>query len=198
MGRMFVEEDVDNSYRIAQGDESAFDAFYKKHWQFVYDSAFKRLDDREAAQDITQEVFSQFWQQHQANRVREIENMRAYLFVAVRNQVLKWIERERKYIPISDSLSQLQTHAGGPDSAMLFNELYTAYHKVVELLSPQQRLIFKLRYDEGLSSHEIADELQISDKTVRNQLGRALGKVKAVFFCWYLLMTLLMEIPWQS
>ncbi len=190
MGKIFVEEDEEIVYRITKGDESAFDLFYERHWKFVFNAAFKRVEDREAAQDITQEVFCQFWQQHQSDKVPVIGNVRAYLYGTVRNQVFKWIDREKKYVSISETLDELLERSGEPDAAMLFDELFSTYRKVVERLSPQQRLIFNLRYEEGKTSQEIAEELKLSDKTVRNQLGRALGKVKAVFMSgWFFLVS---------
>src|SRR5690606_3053502 len=96
-----------------------------------------------------------------------------------RNHVFKWMEKEKRFVSISDVLDRLERKCESADAAILYEELLASYREVVEKMSPQQRLVFQMRYDEGLASQEIAGLLQVSEKTVRNQLGRAIGKVKS-------------------
>lgn len=142
----------------------------------------------EAAKDISQEVFSQLWLYLQSGQAPVIGNPQAYLYIAVRNHVFKHMERERRFVPISDVFGMLQRQDDATDAGLLFDELLMAYHRFIEQLPPQQRVIFRLRYDEGMTSNEIADQLQLSEKTVRNQLGRALGKMKTKVVFWLLLL----------
>ncbi|MCE6989773.1 RNA polymerase sigma factor [Dyadobacter sp. CY323] len=165
--------------QIREGNRDAFDALYRKHWKFVYNAAYKRLENYDQAKDIAQDVFIQFWTQ-QTSRVSApaIDNLSAYLFVAVRNNVLKWMESEKKFVPIPELLVQLESRRDHADAQVRYNELRAAFETVVERLPQQQQVIFRMRYDFDLSSDEIADKLNVSPKTVRNQLGRALLKLK--------------------
>lgn len=165
--------------QIREGNRDAFDALYRKHWRFVYNAAYKRLENYDQAKDIAQDVFIQFWtQQTLRSSAPAIENLSAYLYVAVRNNVLKWMESERKFVPIPDLLVQLESRRDDADALIRYNELRLAFETVVEQLPQQQQVIFRMRYDYDLSSDEIADKLNVSPKTVRNQLGRALSKLK--------------------
>ncbi len=184
MGQISYAEDRDLLVRIAQGDTAAFDTFYERYWKFVFNAAFKRLGNVEASKDISQEVFSQLWLRLQSEPAPVVEDLRAYLYVAVRNHVFKWMEKERRFVPVSDVLVMLERQGDATDAGLLFEELLVAYRQVIERLPHQQRLIFRLRYDEGMSSSEIADHLSLSEKTVRNQLGRAVSKMKARIVCW--------------
>lgn len=184
MGEISRAEDSDLMERMAQGDATAFSTFYERYWKWIFNAAYKRLENAEAAKDISQEVFSQLWLQLQSEDAPVIENLRAYLYVVVRNHVFRWMEKERKFVPVSDVLDLLDQHGDAADAGILFDELLDSYRQLIESLSPQQRLIFQLRYDEGLTSREIAGQLQVSEKTVRNQLGRALGKVKTRIVFW--------------
>jgi len=179
MGDISREEDSDLLERIVQGDTAAFDIFYEQHWAWVFNAAYKRLENVEISKDIAQEVFSQLWVQLQSDNAPVIENIRAYLYVIVRNHVFKWMEKEKRFVSISDVLDRLERKCESADAAILYEELLASYREVVEKMSPQQRLVFQMRYDEGLASQEIAGLLQVSEKTVRNQLGRAIGKVKS-------------------
>lgn len=187
MGQISYAEDRDLLASIAQGDTGAFDIFYERYWKFVFNAAYKRLGNVEASKDISQEVFSQLWLRLQSETAPEIASLQAYLYVAVRNHVFKWMERERKFVPIPDVLEMLVKQGDAPDAGMLFDELLTAYREVINKLPQQQRAIFKLRYEEDMTSGQIAGHLQLSEKTVRNQLGRALVKMKSKILCWLLL-----------
>lgn len=184
MGQILYAEDRDILVRIAQGDTAAFDTFYERYWKLVFNAAFKRLGNVEASKDISQEVFSQLWLRLQSEPAPVVDDLRAYLYVAVRNHVFKWMERERRFVPVSDVLVMLERQGDATDAGLLFEELLIAYRQVIERLPHQQRLIFQLRYDEGMSSSQIADHLRLSEKTVRNQLGRAVSKMKARIVCW--------------
>lgn len=193
MGQISYAEDCDLLVRIAQGDTAAFGTFYERYWKFVFNAAFKRLGNAEASRDISQEVFSQIWLRLQSEPAPVIDDLRAYLYVAVRNHVFKWMEKERRFVPVSDVLVMLERQGDAADAGLLFEELLAAYRQVIERLPEQQRLIFRLRYEEGMSSSEIADQLNLSEKTVRNQLGRAASKMKARIVCW--VMFLLVAVP---
>ncbi len=184
MGQISYAEDRDLLVRIAEGDTAAFDTFYERYWKFVFNAAYKRLGNVEASKDISQEVFSQLWLRLQSGQAPVVEDLRSYLYVAVRNHVFKWMEKERRFVPVSDVLFMLEREGDTTDAGLLFEELLAAYSKVMERLPHQQRRIFQLRYDEGMSSSEIAEHLGLSEKTVRNQLGRAVGKMKTGIVCW--------------
>jgi|SRR5690606_26167618 len=164
---------------MAQGDQSAFSTFYEQYWQWIFNSAYKRVGDVEVAKDISQEIFSQIWIQFQSGHPPAISNLRGYLYVIVRNHVFKWLEKEKKFVSISEVFELLSQHSDAADTEIIYSELLKTYRQWVESLPPQQRVVFQMRYDEGMSNEEIAGILQITEKTVRNQLGRALGKMKA-------------------
>jgi RNA polymerase sigma factor (sigma-70 family) len=178
MGRLSHADDQDLVLRISQGDTIAFDVFYARYWKLVYNAAYKRLNDHEAARDISQEVFSQLWVYLQSETTPLIENVPGYIYVTVRNHVFKWMEKEKRFVPMPESLKNSEGHTIRADADLLFDELLDSYQELVRELPEQQRLIYQLRFDEGMTSNEIADHLQLSEKTVRNQIGRALGKVK--------------------
>ncbi|WP_431200591.1 sigma-70 family RNA polymerase sigma factor [Mucilaginibacter sp. P25] len=63
-----------------------------------------------------------------------------------------------------------------------------AFNELIDTLPPQQRIIFNLRFNEGLSSQQIADQLEISPKTVRNQMGKALATLRKSLFLLHVLL----------
>jgi len=162
---------------IRQGTRPAFEVLYKRYWREVYSSALVRIKDTALAQDITQDIFLSLW----VNReTLDIDNIPAYFHVAVRNRVLKLLEKQRRYVPIEDLLfNRSAERLEQPDAMAASRELLEAYQALVASLPAQRRKIFSCYYDEGLSTEDISRQLQLSRKTVQNQLGRAVTALRA-------------------
>ncbi|WP_341838110.1 sigma-70 family RNA polymerase sigma factor [Chitinophaga pollutisoli] len=163
-------EDMMLLAEIRDGNSSAFDALYDKYWELVYAAAYKRLKDAVYAKDITQDIFLQLWLRREE---LDIDNLASYLFIAVRNNVFKWLDKTQRYIPMPELLADLDKAMDQADAELLKKELMVKYEAVVDTLTPGQREIFRLRYHDDLSTNEIANRLNISRKTVQNQLRKS-------------------------
>jgi len=169
---------------LSNGSKPAFDILYHRYWKQVYNTAFKRLNDEDRAKDVAQDVFVQMWIRGSKT---PIDNLPAYLHVAARNGVFKQIEKEAKYSALPDTAHEIESPLDRADAQMLHEEFLVAFTDLVKTLPAQQQIIFNLRFNEGLSSQEIADQLQITPKTVRNQIGKALNTLRQSFFMLHLL-----------
>ncbi len=175
MHSLTAHSDTDLLNRLRDGDRSAFDLLYDRHWDRVYNQAFKKLHNPDAAKDITQEVFIHIWTHRDGNH---IDNLETWLFTAVRNNVFRELKKEVKFIPIPDLLVELRSYYNEADADALQKELMAAYDRLVNAMPPAQQTIYKMRFHEDLSTEEIAEQLNISRKTVQNQLTRAVSVLK--------------------
>ncbi len=170
--------------QLREGSNDAFDRLYEKYWKDVVDEAFKRLGDKDDAKDTAQEVFTSLW-------IRKsevpIHNFPGWLYTVTKNQVFQRIQKQGRYVEIPDILSELKTCDSHADSAVLEKELSSSYEALIASLPKQQRVIFKMRYQDDLFPDEIALKLDLTSKTVRNHLGRALVKVKAMLMLFQFL-----------
>lgn len=156
-------------------DESAFHLLYDKYWEQAYNAAYKRLKDADYAKDITQDIFLQFWsRRHELQLV----SVPAYLYTAIRNNVFKWMEKEQRFTAIPDLLDLLVHERDQADVELLRKEFMQKYEALVNSLPTAQQTIFKLRFHEDLSTKEIAEKLDISRKTVQNQLGKSVNQLR--------------------
>ncbi|HEY5392070.1 MAG TPA: sigma-70 family RNA polymerase sigma factor [Hanamia sp.] len=163
--------------RIGEGSVESFTRLYDKYWSEVYNSAMKRLRDTGRAQDIAQDVFVTLWMRREELQIR---NFPAYLYMAVRNKVLNLFEKEKRYVPIEYLLeNNIRAYGNQADAVALRNEFLQAYKNLVDSLPSQQKKIFHLFYDEDLSTEEIAEQLQLTRKTIQNQLSRSVSFLKA-------------------
>jgi len=174
-----IMDDNELLLRLSNGDRSAFDALYTKYWEKVFNSAYKRLKDEGLAKDVTQDVFIQLWTR---KSTAPIENIAAYLAVSARNSVFKHLEKAAKYTSLADCLVEPESHSGHADGTIIHAEFLKGFEEILKTLTPQQQMIFNMKFNEGLTSQQIADELQISIKTVRNQMGRALQTLREAMF----------------
>lgn len=160
---------------LSKNDKEAFSELYVRYWKKLFAIANNRLNNRQAAEDIVHDVFASLW----ANRAKvEIEQIENYLAVAVRFSVLttyKKIARENKY---KNSLSTAIVVDMPIEATLHYKKILELVKVEIERLPEKCRLIFKYSREAGLPVKEIARELNISPKTVENQLGKAVRQLK--------------------
>lgn len=159
---------------IRQDDAGAFEAVYNKYAAQLFHAAHAILKDREACEDIIQELFTDLWIRRQHLNVH---NLKAYLFTATRNNVLMTIRSGKIKIDISE-LEQLVGQSTASDG-ITEKELQRSIDRNVAQLPQKCRTIFILSREEKLSHKEIASQLNISYKTVENQMTIALKRLKS-------------------
>ncbi|WP_036691884.1 RNA polymerase sigma factor [Pedobacter glucosidilyticus] len=168
-------------------DNLAFDTLYDKYWEQMYNAAYKRLKDADYAKDITQDIFLQLWLRR---KELSIDNLVSYLHTSVRNNVFKWMEKEQRYTPIPEVLIQLGIAKDQTDAEILRKEFLIKYERLINSLTPSQQEIFRMKYQEDLTTQQIADKLQISRKTVQNQLGKSMAQLRESLGPLYLMFLL--------
>lgn len=155
-----------------QQKRSDFKALYTLHWSELYAYAFNILREKGRAEDIVQEVFTDYW-----NRMETIkaELPRAYLFQAVRNQCARKLKnREFNNIQI-EQIAALIPELEEQNYAEVKNRLMEEVESTATNILPEKCLqIFRLRFYQQLTYKEIASQLDISERTVENQVSKAL------------------------
>lgn len=165
--------DVDLLRLISQGDKAAFDILYRRHWEFLYLSAFRVLKDRETCMDVLQEVFIWLWEHREDCRIVRV---RPYLHAAVKYKITNYIHKMR---PAAFSeISELQQNLAVDHSDIEFQELKQVIDRFAGELPGRCREIFHLSRYQYLSNREIAAKLGISEKTVENQITIALRRLR--------------------
>ena len=168
---------------LNQREEAAFNQIYRRYWRLLFEAAVRRVQDEDQAKDIVQDVFAGLWDQRDTFCV---ENLKAYLLTAVKYQIFNLIARKKVSDKYFRRLNKTEPVSSDADETLCFNELVSQYDTILREMPDKRKEIYKLRYDEGLSTQHIAEKLHITQKTVQNQL------VKAVHFIKSTLLTLLL------
>lgn len=164
---------------LAQSDERAFAEIYQTYWKLLHDTAWKRLGDKEQAGDVVQDVFVKLWDQR---ATLAIDNLRAYLQTAVRYKVYNLIASRKVNDTYFQYLAFLDVASDQADQQILYGELQEQLNALLNKMPLKRRQVFDLRYVDGLSTREIAEKLNISQKTVQNQLIKATDSIKEILF----------------
>ena len=161
--------------QVEQGCKRSFNVLYEKYWGSAYTDAFRRLKDSDQAKDIVQEVFTHIWLKKDS---LHINNFPAYLNISVRNRVFKQIDKQKHIHPFFDILEQMPATYLQADNNLLWKEFFISYEALLNTLPPKRQIIFRLHFQEDLPTKEIATQLGITRKTVQNQLGKAVEKIR--------------------
>lgn len=162
---------------LQMGDPKAFDALYYRYWESAYQSGFRWTKDSEIVKDALQEVFASVW----LNRKKTINNLEAYLKIAVRNRIFKALERSKEFVSLSELMDHHSISEISADQRINSGELNLKLEKLVSALPPQRQKIVRLRFMEDFSTRSIAEMLEINQKTVQNQLSRAVESMRVKF-----------------
>lgn len=162
---------------IKSGDKLAFTELYKRYWSVIYAHVYKMLRDRDDAQDIVQEVFSNLWLK--SSTINPAANVSGLLYTAARNRVLDLIKHDLVKNDYLSSFSDFMTTVD-PNTVDQVDEkiLHALIEEEIQKLPPKMREIFEMSRKDNLSHKEIAERLHISDQTVKKQVQNALKIIK--------------------
>ncbi|MEM7572589.1 MAG: RNA polymerase sigma-70 factor [Bacteroidota bacterium] len=157
--------------KLRQGDTMALDALFRKYYVRCCQGADRILRDPAAAEDVVQELFLSLWKRRATLPV--MDNVRAYLLRATRNRSLNYL-RDQARIPQGDGeMPDLPTAANVASSDLELSELQARVDAAIDSLPERCRLVYVLCRLEEMSHKEVAASLEISTKTVENQMRRA-------------------------
>ncbi|BAV05126.1 sigma-70 family RNA polymerase sigma factor [Filimonas lacunae] len=155
---------------LRSGNEHAFNQIYTLYWRKLYALAYQRLRNKQAAEDVVQEVLAGVWQRRTTSL---INNLEAYLATATRYAVIRQLGKEHAVTTETEQASDLTTDEMH-DTRLLWHTLQKEIHKLPE----KCRLVFQYSRELGLTNKEIADSLDISQKAVEKHITKAIRALR--------------------
>lgn len=156
----------------------AFSALYDKYAAMVFNFTLSILKDDCISEDITQSCFALMWSRRAS--ISPDGNLPAWLYVVARNAVFKEVRRQvtaSKYLDYLSNRDEAETQESeltNGDTSVILAEAEAA----IDALPESRRKIYKMRFIDGLSVHEISERLDISPKTVETQIARAKNAIR--------------------
>ena len=144
---------------------------FKEYYEMMCMSALRITKERSLAEDIVQEVFYELYRKRETI---QIQSLVGYLKRSVYNRSLNKIKSNKDIFDSDDLNIELSDNSINSQEGMEFKELEDYLHEVIERLPEKCRLVFVLNRFEELSYKEVAKKMDISVKTVENQMSKAL------------------------
>ncbi|PWS33376.1 RNA polymerase sigma-70 factor [Pedobacter paludis] len=162
---------------VAKGEERAFSELFKGYGRPLGAFVLKITQSPELTEEIVQDAFVKIWMQRE--RLAEIENFSAYLFILCRNHTfaaLKKLASERlKAIEIESGLLEEMDMEGLDNPAEALRE---RIEQAVSRLPEQQQRVYRMSRYQRMKHEEIAAELGISQQTVKKHIQLALQFIR--------------------
>jgi RNA polymerase sigma-70 factor (ECF subfamily) len=169
--------------RLKLGDETAYHEIFNNYFSILVAFALKYLGDLDLSKEVVQNAFVKLFEKR--NSLEISSNIKSYLFKMVFNDCLNVLKREKNILRLHNEyalgLDQYQDYIEISEQTELEYKIYTAINK----LPPQCKRIIQQSRFEGKKNQVIADELNISIRTVETQISKALKLLKAginIFF----------------
>jgi len=158
--------------RIKAGESLAYDTLFKKYYAYLCMIVYRMTQDKNRAEDVVQDVMLELWRKRESIEINNA--VKSYLHRSVRNKTLNLIRDDKMKFEGDEQLLEVASKESSPILMMQGDDLAETIRKTYEKLPEKCRIVFSLVKYEGLSYKETAKQLEISVKTVENQISKAL------------------------
>jgi RNA polymerase sigma-70 factor (ECF subfamily) len=175
-------------------DEHSFKSLFTDHFTGLCQFASGYIKDSEAAREIVQDAFVNLWLKR--DTIDSSKPVKSYLSTSVRNRCINYLRDHKKFSSDLLALENLSNESmyEQPD-ALVESDLAGQIDRAIEELPEKCRQIFRLSRYQNLKYQQIADQLQISVKTVETQMSKALQHMRHRLAEYLPLFILLFSLP---
>lgn len=174
---MTRQEEIAIFDRMKAGDKKALEFLFKAHYSTLCNFSLSIVKNKEIAEEAVGDIFFMLW--NDRDKLNISQSVKAYLFKAVKNESIKLLNKERR---LSGNWEELHPNQFidklSPETTLVYKELKSKYQAALEALPKQCKLIFKMHKIDDLKYEEISDILELSVKTVENQMSKALRLIR--------------------
>lgn len=155
---------------LQASDEKAFRVLYQRYWKKLYTTACYKLKNKEAAEEIVQNIFVSLWEKR---TTLNIESLDDYLFTAVKYKVINYVEslmvRQASQKQLAGNTTDESTEA-----TIMINDLHAAIQQALLQLPAKTREVFTMSRFEKCSVREIAGHMGLTEKAVEYHITQSL------------------------
>ena len=163
--------------RLQNSEEEALTKIYNKYWEVMYLAAYNLVKDQSVCEDIVQEVFISLWQRREKLQIEV--SLKSYLYTSTVYKVYDHFTKSNKMAtdePLDDFENKIAT--SNPETPLMHQELIGHLDAVIETLPDKCKEVYKLSRENMLTNKEIAEQLNISQRTVEGHISKALKILK--------------------
>lgn len=168
--------DMELTSILKDSDHSAFIEIYDRYHKVIFTFCLNKLKDKEQAKDIVQDVFTTLWYKREILEIKS--SLPGFLMISAKNKVLDLYAHQIVQTKLRNTLTDNDQVSNGADFLVRERQLQLHINQAVDGLPEKMRTVFKLSRNENLTHKEISKALSLSEKTVNNQLVKALNRLR--------------------
>lgn len=165
---------------LNNSDQRAMTEIFERYWQKLLAVALNRLDKLEEAEECVQDVFIRLWNLRVNLDIKY--SLYTYLSAAVRYRVFDVLDMQHRRAGMTmlaiDKAAEIVSDANMPDAYLLEKELLEQIATITDRLPEKCRIVYRMSREDGQSNKQIANELEISEKTVEAHLTKATKRIR--------------------
>lgn len=164
-------------HQLKQGSEFAFTQIFNHYRSRIYTVALSYLKSSALAEEIVQDVFLKIWLKR--TELEHILRFDAYLITMSKNLIFDRLKKIAYEVDAQTTLKEQDDFINDAEYRIREHQCQQLVEEAMNLLPPQQKIIYHLARTEGLSHEQIAEKMQLSRLTVKTHMARALKFVRS-------------------
>jgi len=166
-------DDADLARRIKYGAKDAYQLLFEKYAPRIYHFSLSYLKNEADAEELVQDVLLKVWEKREI--LDTSQNIKAYIFKIAINTIYDFIMHKNIERSFNDFAQiNFDKTINNTWDTIIFKEMQITLKELVAQMPEQRRRVFRLSKIKGLTNDEIAHKLNLSKRTVENQLYRAI------------------------
>lgn len=182
-GNSIFDNDITLWDRMLEGDPEAYRIIYDTYADGLFRFGMYLTHERELVRDCIQDLFVGIM--HNRSRLHRVDNVKAYLFIALRNNIHRSAKREKAFRADSRKSDAIPAAWQTPEDSLIIQEdeniRQTKISAILDSLTQRQREAIYYRYIENLSLDEIAEIMEMNYQSVQNLIQRSISKARKLF-----------------
>lgn len=192
-------KDIQIFNRIKDDDSDSFEELFNLYYESLCNFAYLFVQDKNVAEEAVSDVFISIWQKRKSINIKK--NLRAYLYKSTKNAALFYTRKHKINIVNIDDIN-VGNEFDTPETLLIKAEKSVLINKIIANLPKRAGLVFRMHKVDGFKYREIAEVLNISEKTVENHMGNALRHLRDLAnkhpeLIHYLISALLIGLTWN-
>jgi RNA polymerase sigma-70 factor (ECF subfamily) len=162
---------------LKHDDQYAYTEIFERYKEVLLRHAYRILTDKDEVNDVVQDIFLTLWQKRASIEFKV--SLFSYLNTSVRNRIFDILSHKKLVLRYAESTNKFLVESYNiTDDEIRERELSAIIEREIEYLPAKMKAVFLLNKKEGFSYKEIAEKLNITDQTAKQQVYKALKILK--------------------
>ncbi len=162
--------------KLQKGDIEAFDLIFKKYGDRLFGFALKYLKSKEETEELVQDVFLKIWENKK--NIKKESSLKSYLFTIAYHNMCRIFRKKHINEKFKEEISTIENHVFNLEEQLEYKATLEQINKLIDKLPEKQKVIFIKSRNEGKSSKEIANEMNLASGTVDNHISLAIKHLR--------------------